>query len=359
MWPDSDYRFFLKRFYLKLLPSLMKPLISPLAAAPAEHPSPSPAGAAGGEWQPPAGLWPVMLTPFQADGSIDWTALDPLVEWYVEAGASGLFALCLSSEMYLLSEEERLALARRIIARVGGRIPVVAGGTFGAGVEPIADFARRLADTGVAAVICLTNQFCPAGASAERWQEGVERFLALTDPAMPLGLYECPQPHRRLLTPAQTVWTARTGRFRFLKDTSCQLGFIRPRIAAFRGTGMRLFNANTPTLLASLRAGADGYSGIAANYAPRLYAWLCARFAAEPAVAERLHRFLCVADPLIGARYPAAAKIFLASCGLKISPKCRIADPVFAEEDLLMLAALRDEVLAWQRELGLARISGA
>jgi 4-hydroxy-tetrahydrodipicolinate synthase len=121
-----------------------------------------------------------------------------------------------------------------------------------------------------------------------------------------------------------------------------------------RSANMRLYNANTATLLASLRAGADGYSGIAANYVPKLYAWLCAHHSTHPAVAERLHAFLTVADPLISARYPAAAKTFLRRGGMKISDKCRSSQPAFAEEHLLMLEALRREADDWHRELGLA-----
>lgn len=305
----------------------------------------------------PSGVWPVMLTPFNSDNSIDWAAFDELVDWYIDSGSSGLFAVCQSSEMFQLSEEERLALAKRAVERAAGRVPVVAGGTFGPTVEAIADFSRRLAETGVAAVVCLTNQFCAAPAGDDRWREAVERFLALVDPATMLGLYECPTPHKRLLTTPQTAWVARTGRFRFVKDTSCRLDFIRSRIDAARGTGLALFNANTPTLLESLRAGAAGYSGIAANYVPALYHWLCARHTSEPALAERLHRFLTVADPLIGARYPAAAKRFLGSCGLRISRHCRISDPAFAEEHLLMLDSLRVEAQNWHRELKLAEIA--
>ena len=305
----------------------------------------------------PPGLWPVMLTPFHSDHRIDWAAFDELVDWYIDSGASGLFAVCLSSEMYQLSEDERLSLARRAVARSAGRVPVVVGGTFGSSVEAIAAFSQRLFGTGVSAVVCLTNQFCTESAGPARWQEGAERFLSLIDSAIPLGLYECPMPYKWLLSTSQTAWAARTGRFRFVKDTSCRIELIRARIEVARGTGLRLFNANTATLLESLRSGADGYSGIAANYMPQLYAWLCAHHASEPATAERVHRFLSVADALVSARYPAASKIFLGSCGLRISRHCRISEPAFAEEDLLALDALRGEAQSWCEKLGLPQLS--
>ena len=50
----------------------------------------------------PGGVWPVMLTPFRNTGEIDLDALEQLVEWYINQGSSGLFAVCQSSEMMFL-----------------------------------------------------------------------------------------------------------------------------------------------------------------------------------------------------------------------------------------------------------------
>lgn len=79
----------------------------------------------------PFGVWPVMLTPFHEDRSIDWDGLDALIEWYLAAGLSGLFGVCLSSEMYALTPEERVRLAAHVVKRAAGRVPVVAAGAFG------------------------------------------------------------------------------------------------------------------------------------------------------------------------------------------------------------------------------------
>ena len=37
---------------------------------------------------------PVMLTPFDNQGAIDWGSLEALIDWYLEKGAEGLFAVC-------------------------------------------------------------------------------------------------------------------------------------------------------------------------------------------------------------------------------------------------------------------------
>ena len=58
------------------------------------------------------GFVPVMLTPFKENRAIDFDGLTRLTEWYLQAGAKGLFANCQSSEMYELSDDEKLLIVK-------------------------------------------------------------------------------------------------------------------------------------------------------------------------------------------------------------------------------------------------------
>lgn len=55
---------------------------------------------------------PVMLTTYHQDGTIDYDGMSRLMDFYLAAGAKGFFANCLSSEMYLLTDEEKLKLTK-------------------------------------------------------------------------------------------------------------------------------------------------------------------------------------------------------------------------------------------------------
>lgn len=290
----------------------------------------------------PDGVWPVMLTPFHEDRSIDWAGLDALTDWYIASGVAGLFSVCLSSEMYQLSPEERVQVAARVVKRANARVPVVAAGAFGDSCRQQAALAKRLADTGVAAVVLTVNQLAAEQESDAIWQTNV---AALSDACgdIPLGLYECPVPYHRTLSPELLAWAARGGRFRFLKDTCCRRDQIDAKLAAIRGTSLRWFNAHCPSLLHSLRAGGHGYSGIAANFYPGLFVRLCAEFATCPEAAERLQRFLTLADLTIRHRYPAAAKHYLGMLGLPVGVACRVQVPplTLPDDEALVLANLR------------------
>jgi 4-hydroxy-tetrahydrodipicolinate synthase len=297
------------------------------------------------------GVWPVMLTPFTGAGAIDWQTLDLLTDWYIGAGVAGLFAVCLSSEMYDLTDVERLAVSRRVMARSTGRVPVVASGTFGGPIDHQARMVRQVADTGVDAVVVIVNQLAAAEETDSVWQSRAEALMEATG-EIPLGLYECPMPYKRLLSPELLGWAASTGRFVFHKDTSCAMASIRAKLLAVRGAPFRWLNANCPTLLESLQAGGDGYCGIAANFMPQLYVWMCANYDTQPETARRLQRFLSIADPVVRFKYPAAAKRFLAQAGVLASPYCRIGNPDFTEEDLIILRDLQESIAEWRLALG-------
>jgi 4-hydroxy-tetrahydrodipicolinate synthase len=300
----------------------------------------------------PKGLWPVMLTPFEENGAIDWRGLDALVDWYLASGAAGLFAVCLSSEMYELTGGERLALARHVVERASGRVPVVASGTFGGPLEQQAEFVRRMASTGVHAVVVIPCQLVAAEEADILLQDRLESLMERTD-AIPLGLYECPSPYKRLVLPELMGWAARSGRYLYHKDTSCEPLTIRAKLDAIRGTSLGLFNAHTPTALDSLDHGASGVSPIAANYYPALFAWLCGHHANRPSTAHDLQRMLTLMEGVTSSKYPATAKLFLRErCGLPVSTRCRIPTEALAYHDRALLDALWETVQQLSQGLG-------
>ncbi|OAM90541.1 dihydrodipicolinate synthase family protein [Termitidicoccus mucosus] len=300
-----------------------------------------------------AGAWPVMLTPFDAQKRIDWPAFDRLVDWYLAAEVEGLFAVCLSSDIFQLDADERLELARRTVRRTAGRARVIASGAFGDTPAQTAEAVNRLADTGVDAVILLTNQFARQDALPEAWQAAAETALLRIRPEVALGLYECPLPYKRLLTPALTRWAAQTGRFHFLKDTCCDMTQIEAKLAVLSGTPLRFYNAHTATLLPSMLAGGHGFSGCGANAIPHLYSWLCKHFAAQPERAGALQAFLNQSSPAVDNKYPASVKTYLRLHGLPMTTSSRLPDIPIDSADIDALRAFHAAVRQWEEILNI------
>lgn len=268
------------------------------------------------------GVWPVMLTPFTPSGEIDYHALDQLIDWYLQNGVDGLFAVCQSSEMFFLSLRERLALAAHIKKR--SAVPVIASGHISASPADQIQELRAMADTGADAVIMITNRQAEEGSNSICWLEGLDVLLDQLPKDLPLGLYECPYPFKHLVTDEELDYCAKSGRFYFLKDTCCDSDQIQRRLDIVDGTPLRLFNANTATLLESLRCGGAGFSGVMANFHPELYVWLCRHWRTEPQKAEKLQAALTFCSKIESQCYPLNAKIYLRTQGILMTEHCRV-----------------------------------
>lgn len=223
----------------------------------------------------PGGVWPVMLTPFKENGEVDYRGLEALVNWYIEKEVDGLFAVCQSSEMFYLSLDERIKISRKVVEIAAERVPVIASGHISNTLREQADEIMRIAETGVDAVILITNRLAKEEEGDEIWLENCKKLICMIDADIPLGFYECPYPYKRVLSAENIKWCADTGRFFFLKDTCCDARQIQEKLKVLKVTQLKLYNANTATLLESLRGGAAGYSGVMANFHPELYEWLC------------------------------------------------------------------------------------
>ena len=307
-----------------------------------------------------------MLTPYDETLKIHWSSFEQLVEWYLGAGSQGLFASCLSSDLFQLTREERREIIRQTLVLTRGRIPVIAAGAFTENVsstcavlnstEKLADEVNRIADLGVRAVVLLTNQFATPTDPDSMWLKYMEATLSKIRPNIRLGLYECPVPYKRLLTPKLVQWASETGRFYFIKDTCCDLEQIRARLQAIKSVPdcrLRLYNAHTGTLFDSLLAGAHGFSGVGSNAIPHLYAWLCRNAQRQPDVARELQVFLIESTSVVDMDYPQSVRLYLNQHGFNISHVTRLTAQNKLQLNSETLTEFHRSVVQWERRLKL------
>lgn len=273
--------------------------------------------------QIPAGVWPTMITPFTESNEIDYDALERLIDWFIGHGVDGLFAVCQSSEMFFLSKEERVKLAAFVKEKAAGRVPVIASGHISEQFDDQIDELKAMADTGIDALVLITNRLSSEGESDETWKRNLEKLLRELPEETPLGFYECPFPYKRIISPDVLKWCAETGRFLFLKDTSCDAENIRLKLEAVQGTGLNIYNANTATLLETLKLGVTGYSGVMANFHPELYVWLMKNWRQLPEEADHMSNFLSIASFIEKQLYPVNAKYYLMLEGILSNYHCR------------------------------------
>ncbi|WP_442795442.1 dihydrodipicolinate synthase family protein [Pelobium manganitolerans] len=266
------------------------------------------------------GFIPVMLTPFNNDGTIDYKALTSLTEMYLKAGVTGLFANCLSSEMFELNDEERIKLVSHVMDVVAGEVPVVATGTFEGSLQQQADFVNRIYGTDIHAVILISSLLAKADESDEVFNQRVHQLLDLT-PGVMTGFYECPVPYKRLIKPDQLAQFVATGRVIYHKDTSLDIGQVRSKIKAAKNPDFGLYDAYIVHAVESLKAGSAGLSCIQGNFFPELIVWLCDNYnnAAKADEVASVQAFLAANMDVMHNVYPVVAKYSLQKRGLNIS----------------------------------------
>jgi 4-hydroxy-tetrahydrodipicolinate synthase len=298
---------------------------------------------------------PVMITPFNHQLTIDLDAVSRLCDFYLSAGVKGLFANCLSSEMYSISDVEKMGLVKHIADHVNNEVPVVASGSFGSGIKDKAACIKGMYDTGVDAVILITSHFANREEDDQLLLRNFEQVFSLTG-NIPLGLYECPAPYKRIISPDLFKTLLGADRLIYHKDTSIDPGMVKAKLevlAKAKSSRLEFYDAHSPNATSSLQMGAKGMSSISGNFYPEIMVWICdnATNAAKQDEVNWIQAEINRVDPVIHQAYPLSAKYFLKKRGLPIHPISRIYVHELTKEQREDLDQIYTDFLGWCERL--------
>jgi len=99
-----------------------------------------------------------LVTPMNADNSLDWAALHQLVDWHLEQGTHAIVAMGTTGESATLSVAEHLAVVQKVVDQVQGRIPVIAGTGANSTAEAI-ELTQAAKNAGVDACLLVTPYY--------------------------------------------------------------------------------------------------------------------------------------------------------------------------------------------------------
>jgi 4-hydroxy-tetrahydrodipicolinate synthase len=264
---------------------------------------------------------PVMITPFNLKAKVDMNAVSTLIDFYLAAGVKGFFANCLSSEMYSITEDERLELTQHVVKQVNGRVPVVATASFGLTIDDKAEFTKKIYDTGIDAAILITGHYANIEDSDEVLLKNFDRMFKLSG-NIPLGMYECPAPYKRIIGADVFKTLLSANRLVYHKDTSISLESVKAKLDILKETknSLEFYDAHSPNAMYSLQMGAKGMSSISGNFYPEILVWMVNN-ANNPEKLEEvkwLQSEISRVDPLMHIAYPMSAKYFLRKRGLPV-----------------------------------------
>ncbi|KMW58322.1 Dihydrodipicolinate synthase family [Candidatus Rhodobacter oscarellae] len=148
------------------------------------------------------GCFPVLCTPFDAEGAVDAAAFDQVVDFALGCSVQGVVFPGTASEVGHLTQDERAMLIARLGARLDGRVPFVAGATADT-PEAVSDHIAAGAAAGATVAMVMAPKALGQDVSAH-----LEFFRAIDAP-IPLMLQNAPAPFGAGLKPAQVAELAR------------------------------------------------------------------------------------------------------------------------------------------------------
>ena len=260
-----------------------------------------------------------LVTPMTIDGSIDWAALDRLVDWHVQQGSQGIVAVGTTGESATLEVDEHCQVIERIVARAGGRIAVLAGTGANATREAL-QLTRSAAAAGADACLLVTPYY------NKPTQEGLYQHYRTIAEAVeiPQILYNVPSRTACDLLPETVLRLAEMPNLAGIKEAT---GDTRraAEIIGSCGTDFALYSGDDPTCAETMLLGGRGVISVTANAAPAAMAELCAAALAGDAQRTRtlngrladLHRALFLESNPIPVKW-ALAEMGLIASGLRL-----------------------------------------
>jgi 4-hydroxy-tetrahydrodipicolinate synthase len=278
-----------------------------------------------------------LVTPFNADGSIDEPALAALVEWQIAEGIHGIVPVGSTGEAVTLSLAERERIVRIVAEQAKGRVPVIAG----AGSN---DTAAAIEASKVLGAAGATHLLHVSPMYNKPPQRGIiAHFRAVADASpLPVVLYNVPGRTGSNMTAETTLELAEHENVVAMKEASGNTGQI-DQILRGRPEGFSVLSGDDGLTLAVMAAGGDGVISVISNAVPKLCAQLTDALAkSDLATASLIHHRLA---PLVEAAFiesnPIPIKAALAMMGrLKNVLRLPLV-PLDPKHEARMSAALR------------------
>lgn len=209
-----------------------------------------------------------LVTPMAEDGSLDFTALDNLVEFHIDNGTDAIIAVGTTGESATLDPDEHCEVVRRVVEKANKRIPIIAGTGANATAEAL-HFTREAMEVGADACLLVTPYY------NKPTQEGLyQHFKKIADSVpIPQILYNVPGRTACDMLPDTVDRLADIPNIVGIKEAST-LERIKELIQRC-GDRMDIYSGDDPVTLGTIQAGGKGVISVTANVAPRAMHELC------------------------------------------------------------------------------------
>lgn len=260
-----------------------------------------------------------IVTPFNQDGSVNFSKLGELVDWQIQNGTDGIVALGTTGESATMTDEEDDAVCEYVLKRVNGRIPVIVGSGSNCTASML-DKSLRYQAMGAQGLLIIAPYYNKTN------EEGMYRHFATVVDAVdiPCILYNVPGRTGCSISEGVVKRLAGHPNVMGIKEASGNMSYAC-KIARYLGPDFAMYSGNDDITVPILSIGGSGVISVLANILPQqthdmVMAYLSGDTAA--ATAAQL-RYLELINSLFLEVNPIPVKAALNMMGWEVGP-CRM-----------------------------------
>jgi len=254
-----------------------------------------------------------MVTPFDANGQVDFTALARLTNHLIDGRVDYLVVMGTTGESVTLSKEEKKAVLKAVLTTNAGRIPVVLG-VGGNNTAEVCDELKNRDTTGLSAILSVSPSY------NKPTQDGIYAHYKAVSEASPLPiiLYNVPGRTGSNMLPATTLRLARDfDNIIGIKEAS---GSVEQCIDILkrRSSDFLVISGDDNLTLALIACGADGVISVVGNAFPQAFANMTRAALANDLVSARSlqYRLFDIINMLFAEGNPGGVKCALKELGI-------------------------------------------
>ena len=203
-----------------------------------------------------------IVTPFNADGSVDHGRLRELVNWHIEKGTDAIVALGTTGETASTTLEEDIKTLETVILTAKGHIPVVAG----SGSNSSAMMKQKseiYSQMGADALLCISPYYVKTN------EEGMYRHFMMSAEAdvAPVILYNVPGRTGCKISPNCVRRLSTHPNVMGIKEASGDMSYAM-EIARYLSDDFAMYSGNDDITIPLMSVGAKGVISVWANIMP-------------------------------------------------------------------------------------------
>ncbi len=258
------------------------------------------------------GIATALITPFKADGSVDYEAYGRIIDWQIESGIDALVSCGTSGENPTLSDAEHQEVVRFAIERTNHRVPLIAG-TGSNDTRHAIEMTKFACEAGADAVLVVTPYYNKAT------QNGlVQSFGAIADAStVPVIVYNVPSRTGCGIQPATYLKLAEHPKIRAIKEANGNISSIVETMSLVKGK-LDLYSGNDDQIVPILSTGGLGCISVLSNVMPKETCEITKRYFAGDVegAAELQMKYLPLIKALFCEVNPIPVKAAMAAMGL-------------------------------------------